>query len=709
LLSTALVVATTAGCAGVKAGATISGTAGTGGGAPPPINGLTSITVTPPTSTVALTMGTSGLNSQTVNLMATGVVNGTSEDVTTMVQWLSNLPGAGVSGGGVVTVSSPGTYTITARSGMIMGTATIVATFNGDMFGDGFNTTNNNKPVLDGSPSGSSQLVYPTDHALFPSNLSPIYAQVQSSGGQIARLHFEGTGVSVNYYGNCDTTLPGGGCYVKMPLTLTQLFVGPSEMGDIAMTARVSNGGAPTESQTINVAWASLGLSGGLYYWSIIPNPPRVSSDPGIATPGSYILLDSKGTSGTGIFRYAFTTDGTDPVPDMIWTDDGGPHSTPSYQGAPQAIDKGVAGGHCIGCHSITNDGKFMALTLGGSSTYNGANWSLLDIANQNLEVVNPVGQPTSSSDPNSSPTSNPTDYWKRFRTEGFATETSWGPTPTDATMPYVMVNMYQSKLYQGTVTISGMMATGARTGPVIPSWPEYASDPFWSQDGTLFAFTSYNTLPAADATGNPGGLNGDLKPNAAIGIATASATGINDDAKFLINRGSGVSSYYPAISNDSKLVVFNTSTCGSNPDVNKSATDYGNGSCDGYDDMSAQLWIVPPTGGASTPLTYANGGSGTAYGNSWPRFSPDKGTFRGQELYWVAFSSRRPYGLQVNSGVAAAGTKPQLWIAGVIRGEIIVGDPSYSAVWLPAQNPMQSAPNGNHVPQWVKVAVIIN
>jgi len=27
-----------------------------------------------------------------------------------------------------------------------------------------------------------------------------------------------------------------------------------------------------------------------------------------------------------------------------------------------------VAGGHCIGCHTITNDGKFMALDIGGSS-----------------------------------------------------------------------------------------------------------------------------------------------------------------------------------------------------------------------------------------------------------------------------------------------------------------------------------------------------
>src|SRR5262249_10815687 len=52
LLSSVFVIATAAGCAGVKAGATVTGTAGTGGNVPPPINGLTALTVSPPTSTL---------------------------------------------------------------------------------------------------------------------------------------------------------------------------------------------------------------------------------------------------------------------------------------------------------------------------------------------------------------------------------------------------------------------------------------------------------------------------------------------------------------------------------------------------------------------------------------------------------------------------------------------------------------------------------
>ncbi|HEY5453728.1 MAG TPA: hypothetical protein VIQ54_33475, partial [Polyangia bacterium] len=153
----------------------------------------------------------------------------------------------------------------------------------------------------------------------------------------------------------------------------------------------------------------------------------------------------------------------------------------------------------------------------------------------------------------------------------------------------------------------------------------------------------------------------------------------------------------------------FNQSNCGSDPDVNRATADsqYGNQSCDGYDDSTSTLWIVKPSPGATaTRLDNANGPAGS--GNSWPRFSPDKGNFRGDLIYWVAFSSRRAYGSQVNYNASPSATKPQLWIAAVKTGEVIVGDPSWAPVWLPTQNPKQMSPQGNHVPQWVKVVVVI-
>jgi hypothetical protein len=697
------------GCAGTKPRET-TGTGGAGGiggsGGPPPINGLQSLTISPSSATITLTPGASGtVTGPPQTFTATGVVNGASMDVTALVGWTTDLHGVVFNQPGVATATAPGIYTVMAKSGTVTATASLTATFSGDIFDPNFNQGNANKGALDGNPSGTTAIAYPVDGSLFPSNLTPIYAQMTASGANaIARLSFQAAGLDVRYYANCVSTddtnnndpLPGGGCNVKMPLSLTQLFIATSEKQDIKMTARVFGGGGsgPVESTSINVAWANVGLSGGIYYWSTIPNPPKVSSEAAPAQPPNYVLLDPAATSGTAIYRYDFTN-GT-PAPTVTWTDDGGPKSTPPYQGAPAAVNNGAGKGHCIGCHAISNDGKYMALTIGGSSTTDGANLSILDIGQQSLININP----SASSDANSSPTQNFTDYWKKFRVEKVATENTWGPNNDR------MVSMYQSKLYLTQVAITGTTGSATRMGPVVPSWPEYASDPFWSQDGSLFVFTSFDTPDIG--TYNTDGLNGDMKRRGKIAVASADMAGIHDDAHDLVMRGNNVTSFYPSISNDSKLVVFNQSACGSDPDVNRATTDtvYGNQTCDGYDDSSATLWIVRPDGGTTTRLDRANGPAGS--GNSWPRFSPDKGTFRGDQIYWIAFSSRRPYGTQVNYNLTPSATHPQLWIAGVRTGEVVAGDPSWAPVWLPTQNPKQAAPQGNHVPQWVKFVVVI-
>jgi len=564
------------------------------------------------------------------------------------------------------------------------------------------------EPTFDNATSGSTSIAYPIDNALFPANLGPIQVQM-TTPGSAARITFStpSGNVNANFYGSCEPA-PGNGCSVTLPLAFTTKLIPASQNEDIQLTARVLSGTTPTgDSATVKAAWAQTGLTGGLYFWTVVPNPnkkPAGNTDD-IPTPPTYILLDPAQTSGTQIERYDFSMN--NPAPQVIWTDDGGPKSTPPFDGAPQALVNGTAGGHCIGCHTITNDGKFMALTIGGSSTVNAANWELLDIASQALELINPVGGGglDTSSDPNSSPTSDPQQYWRSYRNEAFATETAWGPNDD------VMVSMYNSQLYFNKVTVSGTSATVTRQGLAFPTSAAaidpYQSDPFWSHDGSLLAFTSFNQ-PGP----NGGGTNGDLKLNGQIAIADATAETVTDNARVLVNRGANLSNYYPCISEDNAYVVFNQSTCGSGNDPSPLGGGYGIGSCDGYDDASAELWWIPSSGGGTTRLDNANGivnGVAVNYDNSWPRFSPDVGSFRGNKLYWVAFSSRRPYGVQANTGGITA-TEPQLWFAGVNVGEITIGDPSFAPVWLPGQNPMGNGTlYGNHVPQWVKVAIKID
>jgi hypothetical protein len=580
--------------------------------------------------------------------------------------------------------------------------------------------------AFDNTPSGTTTIAYPLDNSLFPSNLGPIQVQM-TTPGTAARITFQTTAsgnVNASFYGTCEMvpgTAAGAGCSVTIPLAFTRMLIPASQNENIQLTARVLNGTTPTaDSPPINAAWTQSGLTGGLYFWTVVPNPPqKASGDTGdIPTPPNYILLDPPPAgstavqNGTRIERYDFSQD--NPAPEVVWTDDGGPGSTPPYDGAPQAWVGGTAGGHCIGCHTITNDGKFMALTIGGSATTNAANWELLDIQNQALELINPAGGGglDTNTDTAATPTNDPANYWKSYRNEAFATETAWGPNGD------VMVSMYASALYFNSVTVNGTSAAVTRKGLAFPSSAAkidpYQSDPFWSHDGSLFVYTSFNQ------SSPNGGLNGDLKLNGQIAIAPATTETVTDAATVLVSRGNGLSNYYPCVSEDSAYVVFNTSTCANGSttanDPSPLGGGYGIGTCDGYDDASAELWLVPSSGGGSLRLDRANGivnGNPVNYDNSWPRFSPDVGTFRSNKLYWIAFSSRRPYGVQANTA-GLTQSEPQLWFAGVTVGEINVNDPSFAPVWLPGQNglPAQNPTGtlyGNHVPQWVKVAITID
>jgi hypothetical protein len=206
--------------------------------------------------------------------------------------------------------------------------------------------------------------------------------------------------------------------------------------------------------------------------------------------------------------------------------------------------------------------------------------------------------------------------------------------------------------------------------------------------------------------------------------IWTAPVTGATFGApKLLVPRVSGATEYYPAISDDSAFVVFNESSCAgpSSP----GADGYGQNPCDGYDDPSARLRMVAASGGTPVELDRASGRtsgwpkSGT-WTNSWPRWAPAHGSFQSKTLYWIAFSSRRPYGATL-PGSEDGSTQPQLWFAAVTIASdgALSGDPSFAPVYLPQQNsalpePVDggaastapaagaSMPKGNHIPQWV-------
>ena len=373
------------------------------------------------------------------------------------------------------------------------------------------------------------------------------------------------------------------------------------------------------------------------------------------AHAGGLYYWTSGGDDGTAINRYDFSGDAT--VPEVAYAE----------KNVTVAGLKAADGTTCIGCHAISNDGTKMALTMGGSYP---SSFLMIDVASKNrLTFEAPAID------------------------MGYATQTTFNQDGTR------IVQMYRGKLYLRDTASNPPKDLGEQ----LTSITENKSDGFWSPSGRLFAFASFDpatlVLPPGEEQFRQ---DSDMKTGARLWITDSDGATLKDPPRPLVPRKAGFTSFYPSVSDDDALVVFNQSDC---TGPTRLGTGYGEGPCDGYDDLSASLWTVSPAGGTPVALARANGPA--VAGNSWPRWSPDHGMFRGQRLYWVAFSSRRPYGLQVNQG-DIGGSTPQLWFAAVSVGDEFSSDPSFAAIWLPGQNADQSAPHGNHVPVWVQRAVVI-
>jgi len=132
---------------------------------------------------------------------------------------------------------------------------------------------------------------------------------------------------------------------------------------------------------------------------------------------------------------------------------------------------------------------------------------------------------------------------------------------------------------------------------------------------------------------------------------------------------------FYPAFSPDGRWVAFNMALGSS------------------YDNENAQLYVISVDGGEPIPLAAANFAEGIT--NSWPHWGP----LPDDEVFWLAFASKRAYGDIVNDGVTDPSLlQSQIWVA-AFRPALAEagGDPSSPAFWLPNQDPETS----NHTSYW--------
>ena len=286
-------------------------------------------------------------------------------------------------------------------------------------------------------------------------------------------------------------------------------------------------------------------------------------------------------------------------------------------------------------------------------------------------------------------------------------TETTWGPNGD------VMVSMYKSKLYFNTVARS--------TAHVGHRHPARAGVPHLGGEDRSLPVGSV-LEPRRVAAGlhlvQPGRppIDGNRGSTATSRWAVRSRSPtprsetITDDAHVLVDRAE---QHHQATTRASARTA--PGSCSTRALARRAMTPAHSGRrlrhgiCDGYDDSSAESVVGSDWGRRrDQPRQRQRNASGVNYDNSWPRFSPDV-----EHLPRLRRSTGSPSlrGDRTASRPTRAASPRHSRSSGSPASrssEVNAGDPSHAPVWLPGQNPTGN-PYGNHVPQWVKVAIVID
>ncbi len=209
---------------------------------------------------------------------------------------------------------------------------------------------------------------------------------------------------------------------------------------------------------------------------------------------------------------------------------------------------------------------------------------------------------------------------------------------------------------------------TGVEVAPVTLPVGATAQFPDWSPDGRYIA-VAYRAS----------GTIGDNKKVQGTSLARipVNADGTLGTPEVLIqSTGDTDTMTFPSYSPDSKWIAFVRQVGASK------------------DNATQALWLVAADGsGEPIAVTRLNervrdqdGVTGIA--NNMPTWAPSTRP----DIFWLAFSSIRPYG-----DVIPSGGRDQLWGVAIDTARIGASDPSYAAFWMP----FQEIEEGNHRAFW--------
>lgn len=631
VISFAALLAVFGGCGGTGEVTRGDGDGGTGfpDGGLVTIPNLESILVTPGDQTITI----DGDVAATQAYQAEGTFkDGHKEDITSRVRWSIDNVALGTFGGNVFTsvVANGGYGTVQASGGIVVGVASLTVKIR-QRYRDPAATGLPPDPAAPfGGPSADARkptVVYPANGVLVPPNLAKLELQWRkgSDANTLYELSFQSPSTDIKIYTRCVTPIADGCGYLPEPKVWR--WLAESNRGrTMTFSARATDdtGTGVGTSTPIDIGFSFVNIEGALYYWT---------------TPDGEENNDPEKAA---IYRWDFGS---------------------SIQTEPELIvQPSQTGGHCVGCHSLSPDGKRLFVTSDGSY---GARVLLFD-TRARMPIV-----PFDSTDRVAWASWEWPDGARFLGT--FADESE----PTGFRSYDINVYDYMGTFLE-TIPVGGTEAT--------PS-----AHPDWAPDGQTIAYTRVGIAGGEDGTTRRGG-------RASIRIVKKMGTGWSAPIA-LTNPEQGKGRFYPTFSFDSKLILYNESVCDDGED---------GGDCNMDDDREASLWIMKPEVGApKVRLTRADRPGITdgrpAVQNSFPKWTPF--TFRrsgelGSRLFWFTFSSDRAYGLRTPDP-----GETLIWVAGVdpdacLRGE----DGSFPAFALP----FQDIKRDNHTAQWAQRVIIL-
>ena len=362
---------------------------------------------------------------------------------------------------------------------------------------------------------------------------------------------------------------------------------------------------------------------------------------------------------------YYWTTSGASAI--KRWDFAGSTQSAQDYL-TPANTDGKV----CVGCHALASDGSKLVASAGGQGDGRILIW---DIKN------NVAMQPFAST---------PRSQFESWNADGTQFVGMYGDTQ-GTSMQAPTAHAVDLTIYDGMTGMAvGTIMLGGRRAD-HPDWSKNMSGP------NTIVFSSVD--PTAKTT--------DQRPSTgAIDYVQYDGTAWGQPQE-LVPSQLGLNRYYPSISPDGDLVVYDESTCTAGTPAPGAVPDK---SCNADTDATATMFLISlSNGGTPIPLSNANkpgiaDGTTTALTNSFPRWSPFISQLNEQQqLVWITFSSTRQYGLRAppgpgssSSGESKSGTL--IWMVGINPG-VGGSDPSYTAFCLPFQDVTTS----NHLAQWAK------